>query len=178
MVRAALEREGFGEVLAEGITRLCTLHRELPPGAPTSPALLSAVLRPLDDALAAETARHGLTYTRYMDDLFVSGGRRVGTLEAFLRAQVRNAGYKIAENKIKTWSPGSRATLAGIVLGTVPSPTAEFVESVTTLLRKVELGELRDPKSLASLRGKVGWIRALWPQKGKALSARLMAACA
>lgn len=58
-----------------GITYMCTLKERLPQGAPTSPALLNAVMRPFDVTMPKnmhEACIGHYIYTRYADDLIIS----------------------------------------------------------------------------------------------------------
>ena len=174
MVRRALRELQLAEEFIQPVTSLCTLARQLPQGAPTSPALLSAVLRPLDDALREEADRQGLTYTRYVDDLFVSGNRRFSSYERFLAKAVKDAGLRLSTKKRRRWGPGRRATLAGVVLGTALSPTPDFERAVAQLVNNVVRGALTlDASQIHQLEGRIGWIKALSPAKGGRLFARL-----
>ena len=176
MVREALLREGFDPTQANAIKELCTLRGELPQGAPTSPALLSIVLRSMDDALGKEASRQGLVYTRYMDDLFVSGDRRSPSFDRVLRDQVERAGYRLARDKIRRWGPtGRRPTLTGIVLGSSLAPTQEFATSVAKMVRDVEAGTVRlTENERRSLEGRIAFVQALSPGEGMRLRARLV----
>jgi RNA-directed DNA polymerase len=170
MVRRALRQRGIESDLIGPIAGLCTLRQQLPQGAPTSPALLSAVLRPLDDALTNGAARHGLKYTRYMDDLFVSSGRRVGSFDRLVRQSVASLGYHLAPGKTRYWGPNSRPTLAGVVLDTTPSPRPEYVTAVVRLVMEAaRRPRVARAKDVVQLKGRIAWIAALWPRKGDEL---------
>ena len=72
-LRRALFSLGATPQVARLITDLGTLHGRLPQGAPTSGDLASLAFRPADlDLLVFCRERH-LVYTRYADDLTVSG---------------------------------------------------------------------------------------------------------
>jgi hypothetical protein len=173
-VLRALRRFGLADPLLQPVTSLCTVSGELPQGAPTSPALLSGVLRPLDDALSNEAKRQGLVYTRYVDDLFVSGNREFPRFERFLVRTVTKAGFRLAEGKRRQWGPHRRATLAGVMLGTTLSPTPEYERSVSRLVNQVVRGEVAlDASELRQLQGQIAWIRAISPAKGVRLLVRL-----
>jgi hypothetical protein len=156
------------------ITTLTTYHAELPQGAPTSSAILSLVLRSVDDALTAAAARHGVVYTRYVDDIFVSGNRPLHFFTRIVRQAVAQARFTIRETKLRQWGPTRRATLAGIVIGSHPTIDPQYVEGVRRLLHQVRRGvEPCTAKQLASLAGKIAWIAQLRPAAGRRLEAEL-----
>ena len=72
-VRQTFKKIGYPENVSKVLGALCCLHRHLPQGAPTSPALSNIVGYEMDRKLAALAAEYGLTYTRYADDLTFSG---------------------------------------------------------------------------------------------------------
>ena len=68
-VRGVFEELGFsGEALAV-ITKLTTWEFQLPQGAPTSPAIANLALAKIDRRQIGLAKQHGLTYTRYVDDI-------------------------------------------------------------------------------------------------------------
>jgi RNA-directed DNA polymerase len=54
-------------------TRICTHKHHLALGLPTSPILADQLLTGVDRRIARMCERHGLIYTRYVDDIFISG---------------------------------------------------------------------------------------------------------
>jgi RNA-directed DNA polymerase len=59
--------------VARACTRLCTYNHHLALGLPRSPILADHILRPVDHRIASACARAGLVYTRFVDDLAISG---------------------------------------------------------------------------------------------------------
>lgn len=53
--------------------RLCFLNDGLPQGTPISPMLTNLVMIPVDHEIANSLHSKGLTYTRYADDILISG---------------------------------------------------------------------------------------------------------
>lgn len=67
----------FSPEVAELLTRLTTHKGALPRGAPSSPLLANLVFWDVEPQLAAELAQHGITYSRYVDDVTLSAGARL-----------------------------------------------------------------------------------------------------
>lgn len=90
-------------------------------GAPTSPALSNILLFDLDVTLSAEAQRMGIVYTRYADDITISGAtaEAVTRFERIARKAVKN--YKTAkltfnEGKRGIYRKGQRRLITGLVV--------------------------------------------------------------
>jgi len=95
-------REARG--LAKIIGRLATCNGILPQGAPTSPYLQNLILYDLDEKLCEFSQRHGLVYTRFIDDMIFSSREsyilretRCGIMQ-FIKAEV---GHFLKFNRTK-----------------------------------------------------------------------------
>jgi hypothetical protein len=68
-----LQRLGCSAEVARICTRLCTYRHRLAQGLITSPILADQIMRPVDERISGACERLGLVYTRFVDDLAVSG---------------------------------------------------------------------------------------------------------
>lgn len=92
-------------------------ERHLPQGALTSPALLNLVLRRLDIRISGYAAKHGITYTRYADDLAFSGdGMDTGRLHWFVARVVVAEGFRLHPDKTRVMGEHQRQQLTGLVV--------------------------------------------------------------
>lgn len=64
---------GFNKENSAILTKLCTVGKSLPQGAPTSPYLASMVCSKLDKEIYIYCKRRSFLYTRYFDDISISG---------------------------------------------------------------------------------------------------------
>lgn len=64
---------GFNHENSLVLTKICTVGKKLPQGAPTSPYLASLVCISLDKEIYLYCKKRRLEYTRYFDDISVSG---------------------------------------------------------------------------------------------------------
>lgn len=173
-VRAGLERLGFEPGVAKLITRLTTVGHQLPQGAPTSPALLNAVLVDFDGKLASMARGRGLTYTRYVDDLCLSGGARTVNLARVVEGVVRRHGFQLHPKKRFDWGPGERHVVTKIMVNTTPSALPEYRESLEAILRDHRSGVAPlTVEDLESVRGKIGFVTSVNPAQGAQLAALL-----
>jgi len=175
-VRAALERAGFDSGVAALVARLTTVEHQLPQGAPTSPALLNAVLVDFDGKLDSMARGAGLTYTRYVDDLFLSGGARTGNLAQVVEKVVRRHRLELHPKKRFDWGPDERHTVTNIIINTTPSALPEYLESVGVFIADHGSGKaILTAADLERIKGKIGFVTWVNAEQGAQL-ARLLAA--
>jgi retron-type reverse transcriptase len=90
-------------------------------GAPTSPALSNILLFDLDVSLSEEARRMGIAYTRYADDITVSGPSKesVSKFETIARKRVKSykaAKFAFNEEKRALYQKGQRRLVTGLVI--------------------------------------------------------------
>ena len=93
----------------------------LPQGAPTSGCLANRVLLDVDSELEELATSNQLVYTRYADDIVLSGRTnfdRAAAHQVFvsLRSIVERSGYKLNEAKTKIVGPGSAKYVLGLLV--------------------------------------------------------------
>jgi RNA-directed DNA polymerase len=114
-------RIGYTPSVAHLLTRLTTLSGSLPQGAPTSPDLANVAAFRLDARLAGLAARHGVTYTRYADDLTLSGqGVSNPTFRRAVEHIMRNCGFTPNERKTAFLRPSDQQRVTGVVVNDRP----------------------------------------------------------
>lgn len=116
----------------------------LPQGAPTSGALANAMMFDVDVAVAGLAAQHSLTYTRYSDDLVLSGsgafsrGKAAGLVAKVEVALARN-GFRPHRRKTLIAPPGARKVVLGLLLSDDRvSLTPQFKSRIETHVRGVD----------------------------------------
>lgn len=113
----------------------------LPQGAPTSGALSNLVCFDMDNQIASIAFSHGLTYTRYADDIVLSGTSEFKRefAEKILKRVVkviRTNGFQPNLKKTRIVPPGARLQILGVLVG-------GGVLRLPKLTRKLIDGELR-----------------------------------
>jgi retron-type reverse transcriptase len=92
----------------------------LPQGSPTSPALANLIAYGLDRRVAGLAAKLGATYTRYADDLILSGpielGRRSASVVDVVRTIAKDEGFRIHESKTRVRTAAQRQIVTGLVV--------------------------------------------------------------
>jgi RNA-directed DNA polymerase len=161
------------------LARLRTPH--LPQGAPTSGALANLAAYRLDVRVAGLAAKVGATYSRYADDLVLSGDRELAraapTLVARLAAIASDEGFSLNFRKTRIMTASTRQRITGIVVNEKLSAPRADVEQLRAILHNCQrhgpASQNRDGHAdfRAHLRGRVAWIQSLDQTKGARLQA-------
>ncbi|WP_051472029.1 reverse transcriptase family protein [Patulibacter minatonensis] len=162
--------------------RLATPH--LPQGAPTSPALANLAAFRLDRRLDGLARSLGLTYSRYADDLALSGGRhlarRAYELERTIAAIAADEGFRVNPQKTRVRAREGRQTVCGIVVNERPAVARRDVDRLRALLHEAEVAGPRaadrggmGPAFEAHVRGRVAWVAQVHPARGARLREQL-----
>lgn len=157
------------------------LGRHLPQGAPTSPLLANLAAWGLDVRLSGAARRFGAVYTRYADDLTFSGsekllkGKTATLLIRYVRAIVRNEGYRWNILKKRVVRKGARQVVTGLTVNAKPNVGRREFETLKAILHNcVKLGPAAQnranvPNFRAHLQGKIAFVRGVNPQKAARL---------
>jgi hypothetical protein len=161
--------------------RLAAPH--LPQGAPTSPMLANLCAFTLDRRLAGLARRLDATYTRYADDLVLSGGRhlarRADAVVAAAQAIAADEHLALHPGKTRVMPRAQRQLVTGVVVNDHPNvPRREYDRLKATLHNAVRDGPAAHNRDgvedfRAHLHGRVAWVAALNPRRGARLRALL-----
>jgi hypothetical protein len=161
------------------LARLRTPH--LPQGAPTSGALANLAAYRLDVRIARLAVKIGATYSRYADDIVLSGERELAhaapTLVARLAAIASEEGFSLNFRKTRVMTESARQRITGIVVNEKLSAPRLELDRLRAILhnchRHGPATQNRDGHAdfRAHLRGRVAWIQSLDPKKGARLQA-------
>lgn len=116
-VRQALVVLGYSEHAAHLIASLCCFRGRLPQGSPASPALSNIVFHPVDYAIMQIAERYNATYTRYADDIVLSGKERYPSqLRDTVERCIKEAGFVLNESKAKLVQHPRRMKCYGLLV--------------------------------------------------------------
>jgi retron-type reverse transcriptase len=162
------------KVIYDGVTYfVATGPRGLPQGACTSPAISNQIARKLDRRLAGLSAKLGLDYTRYADDLTFSGGRdcnpKVGYLLARIRHIAQSEGFAVHAQKTRVKRRNARQTVTGLVVNRKPAAPRYLVRRLRAILHRAKTEGLsaqnreRRPNFRAWLEGMIAYLAMTRP---------------
>ncbi|WP_299040056.1 reverse transcriptase family protein [uncultured Pseudokineococcus sp.] len=173
-----------GSDVARSALRRALASPHLPQGAPTSPHLANLAAHRLDVRLDSYARACGAAYTRYADDLALSGGpdvaRRAGALLDGVRRVVHDEGYRLNEAKTRVQPRSRRQQVTGVVVNDRPGVGRREVDALRALLHNCVVRgpasqdrEGRGQGLRAHLEGRVSWVEHVSPGRGAALRAEL-----
>ena len=115
MVFEALLREAHLPADVCGfIAEICLRKGGLPAGAPTSPILGNLVLKKFDEVMTKTTKGSNACYTRYADDITISGDDKIGGLIWFAGKLLNRSGYSLNKKKTNFFRRGRRQMVTGL----------------------------------------------------------------
>jgi RNA-directed DNA polymerase len=172
-----------GAAASAGVQRRFRLGRQLatphlPQGAPTSPALANLAAFRLDRRLSGLAASVGLRYSRYADDLALSGPRvahRAAYLGAAVAEIVRDEGFAVNADKTVLRTAAARQQVCGIIVNVTPNiPRAEYDRLKAILYNARRHGPASQGLAgrEAHVRGRIAWVASLNPARGEKLMRR------
>jgi RNA-directed DNA polymerase len=166
--------------------RRCLARPHLPTGAPTSPALANLAAYRLDARLTGYVASidgAGAAYTRYADDLIISGGAALRPrVDGLVRAVERIAddeGFALNPAKTRVRRRSQRQQVLGVVVNDRPTVAREEYDRLRAVLHNAartsgaEQNREGHPDFRAHLTGRVAWVASLDPVRGERLRAVL-----
>ena len=133
----------------------------LPQGAPTSPAIANLCAFGLDVRLAALAERFGARYSRYADDLVISGPadlrRQWPQLRAWVGAIVQDEGFALRPDKTRLMPAHQRQLSTGLVLNTRPNLPRDSYDRLKAQLHRLRQAPAVPAAERARLLGQLQW---------------------
>lgn len=165
--KALIKHLGLGREAAMMITELSTRNDKIPQGAPTSSLLLNYVL--IDLFLAAENIcnKSKVTLSLVVDDFAISGdGKKVREVISPIVLLIQSYGFKVRSNKTKVMSRSKVQIINGVKVNKKTRAPKKYVEAVRKEIIEVAKAGITDKAALASIKGKIKYIKSLNEKDG------------
>jgi retron-type reverse transcriptase len=147
---------------AHFIASISTLDGALPQGAPTSPQLSNAFLYEFDRQMSQLTIEHKLNYSRYADDITVSGEDLskvryvIGKIGPLLKVE----GLVINESKTRVISQGGQQRVTGVIVNTMALPPRKLRRRVRAMFDQARKNPTAFRDRAHELRGYLGYLES------------------
>ena len=203
-VHALFATLGYAETVARELTALCTtatpepvlrrmfeeggltwtqLQRlrdpHLPQGAPSSAALANLCAFRFDLRLDGLAHALGARYTRYADDIVLSGGKHLNQImpriEAWVGRIALEEGFTLNHRKTRCLSAGRRQSVCSIVVNqhlNLPRPEFDRLKAILhqcVIQGPASQNRVGKPHWREYLHGRVAWVAQLNPAKAQRL---------
>ncbi len=130
-VSFVFERFAIGGPALEALVRLTTLDDQLPQGSPVSCFLANLVIEPIDRRVHGLCRRHGLNFTRYIDDLAISGDRDLRSFRSAFTEIVECSGFTISAKKpIRFMNRRGPQEVTNLIVNDKMRPTKKYIVSL------------------------------------------------
>ncbi|EOV0288687.1 retron St85 family RNA-directed DNA polymerase [Salmonella enterica] len=161
---------GYNNNIAFILTSFCTKGGYLPQGAPTSPALSNLVCLRLDHRISTYCKKRALTYTRYADDLCISGNKILILQKAsyLIKDIICDEGFIINSKKEKFLGPKVRREVTGLTV--TPRITISKRDYCIYRKRIYDLVRNEIPNKNEIIAGVLSFVRSIDKDKGRKLS--------
>jgi RNA-directed DNA polymerase len=163
-------RLGVGTEACGILTKLTTWKAQLPQGAPTSTGLANLALAQADARIAGFCRQHGFSYTRYVDDITVSGSRRLLKFLNLLSRIVEEEGFLLKAEKTEIMLKGMRQMVTKVIVNDRLNLPREKRQQLRAEVLKEGGSSLSK-----SLKGRLNWLGYLNPDAVDRLGTRLRA---
>ncbi len=109
-------RCGYSRRVSNILKELCTFNDCLPQGAPTSPIISNLIFAAIDNRIYKFTRKENLYYTRYADDITISGNDvKIKKVISFISMVLKENNFELNQDKIKVMRKNSCQLVTGIV---------------------------------------------------------------
>jgi RNA-directed DNA polymerase len=181
-IESALQRAGCSHEVAELFAGLTTFRNGLPQGSATSMILSNLVLEPMDSRYLRLCRRHSLTYTRYVDDITISGDIDLNPLRGAFIEIIKSAGFEVQTAKVHIVPRSEPQIVTGLVVNDRLRPTSEFLSELKRTIRRCWRGSeeiaaaadeegLEPHELLLRLHGKANHVRSVDRKLGREIRA-------
>lgn len=203
-VHALFTTLGYADTVARELTALCTTatpeavlqrmreegglswtqaqglrNAHLPQGAPTSAALANLCAFRLDLRLDGLAHVLGARYTRYADDIVLSGGPHLASartrIETWVGAIALEEGFRLNHRKTRCLTGGRRQSVCGVVVNQHANLSRPEFDRLKAILHRcatdgpASQNRGKHPQWREHLQGRVAWAAQLNPAKAQRL---------
>jgi RNA-directed DNA polymerase len=176
MVTTIYRYLGFDSEALSMLVDATTWDDQLPQGTPTSSALANLAMYRVDMRLSCMARQRGFAYTRYIDDLALSGSRRLLNFCGMVQRIVEEQGFTINPAKIRTMLASTRQVVTKIVVNQKLNLPRERYISIRRQVAKVASSRNRLSAEIDSVRGQLSWLSLVNPGRGLRLRGRMESA--
>ena len=154
---------GYPKDVAWALARLTTYRGQLPQGAPTSPEIANLVCRRLDARLSGFCERRGWRYTRYCDDITLSGPGQPGRAGEVVARIAHDEGFVLNRRKTRVIRRNGRQQVTGLVVNAFPNVSRHRRKTLRAMFHQASLEPAEFGHRCAELAGHIAFLKMVRP---------------
>ena len=160
-IKTLLQRSGFSSTEAGVISRLVTVEDGLPQGAPTSPLLSNAILAEFDAQMSKYAKERSIKYTRYADDMTLSGESRkaISSCISYASRRLGRYGLSLNDKKTRMAGRGSQQRVTGLVVNVQAAPPRKERRRIRAIFDQASKDPVAFTKRASELGGYIGYLK-------------------
>ncbi len=122
---------GYTKQVSYLLAKLCTNNNDvLPQGAPTSPILSNIICYKLDSRLSALVKKIGGKYSRYADDITISGKKSIKSVLPLIKKIIEDEGYTVNEDKVRLQYKNGRQSVTGLTVNSKVAVNKDLIKEL------------------------------------------------
>lgn len=122
---------GYNRQVSHLLTKMCTNSKNvLPQGAPTSPGIANIVMLKLDKRMTCLAEANRCDYTRYADDITLSGDERIVKLVPLLKQIINEESFTVNEEKVRVQYASQRQEVTGLTVNKKVSVSKRTIKEI------------------------------------------------
>lgn len=175
-VRGLFKGLGYSNHVSTVLANICTFKGRLPQGAPTSPYISNIICKGLDYRIQKLCDRSNSVYTRYADDITISGKRGIETIIPIINTIIKDEGFNANKKKERVLYKYHSQRVTGIVVNEKLSPPKHIIKYIRQNIYYIQKFGLKEHLSKTNnkfrsnykehLYGIAYFIKMIDPEKG------------
>ena len=165
--------------VVEQIVKWTTVHGHLIQGAPTSPLFSNLVCENMDNRFSKLANQIGASYTRYADDIVISGDRNILEYQTLFKRIIRTEKFRVNHRKtsISVLSPKRKYhKVTGLLVGDKVLIDRQYIQRLQEEI--VSYNAIpQDESTLRRILGKISFVQMLAPRRANQLRNLLNYVC-
>ncbi|PZM77483.1 MAG: RNA-directed DNA polymerase [Candidatus Melainabacteria bacterium] len=156
---------GFNKDVADSLAKLTTFHGVLPQGAPTSPLIANLAATKLDRRIFGFCSVRGWKYSRYADDITISGNGHVSKREEDKIFEIlRSEGFEPNLAKFRVARRGSSQMVTGLTVNSKVAVPRSYRKRIRAIFYQASIYPEKFQYRLDELNGYISFLRQVDPQ--------------
>ena len=175
-IHEAFDAIGFDKKLGMLLSNICTYKNYLPQGAPTSTCVANITLNKIDQRIIRHFKKQNFNYSRFVDDITLSGDKDLRPFKNVLYDAVKLAKYSVS--RYSAIDKSRRQIVTGLIVNDKIKPAPEFIKQLKNDIKSgwpenniIELVAIEYDMTIKELKknilGRINFVRSINNKLGR-----------